>query len=89
MLHCGFRKSGMPAYGYCAWLWHAKYQPRKHGGSQAARFKVQIMTALLFQAASKSSLFDTLANLFRDIVANLEKSGRATYEAHRYGIGGL
>ncbi|MFC7053629.1 hypothetical protein ACFQI3_13125 [Hansschlegelia quercus] len=47
------------------------------------------MTALFFQAASKSSLFDTLANLFRDIVANLEKSGRATYEAHRYGLGGL
>jgi hypothetical protein len=47
------------------------------------------MTALFFQAASKSSLFDTLANVFRDIVANLEKSGRANYEAHLYGLGGL
>lgn len=47
------------------------------------------MTALLFQAASKSTLAETISAFFRDLVANLEKSGRATYEAHRYGAGGL
>ncbi len=47
------------------------------------------MTAIIIEAASRSSLFEAFVAFLRDLRDNIEASSRLRYEAHLHGLGGL